>query len=145
MLELTQARNQASDESDFNLMISDGSGSACSAWRTKAIRTKLNVNRRHDGTFMKTALNSREKLAVKHVFDLWKRLINFFPLRGSEWRTNGYAFKSFLFAVCPANLCSRRREIVETHDPLQTSAFIAFSNIYNFQKTFNMVLCLSRN
>lgn len=81
-------------------MIPDGSvGTAYSAWRTKAIRSELNVNRRHDGTFMKTALNSGEKFAVKHVFDLWKRLINFFPLRGSEWRTNGYALKSFLFAV----------------------------------------------
>lgn len=85
--ELTQAskqqtRSHPSDERDFNLMIPDGSvGTAYSAWRTKAIRSELNVNRRHNGTFMKTTLNSREKFAVKHVFDLWKRLINFFPLR----------------------------------------------------------------
>lgn len=80
-----------SPKNNFNLMIPSP---AYSAWRTIAIRNKLNVNRRHDGTFMKTTLNLFSRTGewhwgeslVKYAFDLWKRLINFFIVAILMWK-----------------------------------------------------------
>lgn len=70
---------------NFNLMI-PCEIAAYSTWRTIAIRIELNVNRRHDGTFMKMTLNSaslvplipkkkwnkRKTFSLNMFFDLWK-------------------------------------------------------------------------
>lgn len=62
---------------NFNLMI-PCKIAAYSTWRTIAIRIELNVNRRHDGTFMKMTLNlllsvlpffrPKKNENVKHIF-----------------------------------------------------------------------------
>lgn len=134
---------------------------ADSVWRTIAIRNKLNVNRRHDGTFMKATLNSPEASrgsSAKHAFDLWKRLINFlFYLFPFLW-ANGemfYALKSFQWCLLQAKFmlpawknCSNSRSTsdlffyrVREHRSEKFCVCCWRENL----KTRSAVLCLSRN